>query len=63
MGDCKSWAKSNAEVLGEVLCFGIAKLLVGLVELPNIEKEMNYNPLLIIAAVFYFSAFILKIIK
>lgn len=63
MSPCKIWLNRHLNIIGELTCFSLAKILLGVVELPNDAKNINYSILLIIAAICYLGAFIFKLYK
>ena len=63
MNSCQEWVKHHKVLIGQITCFYLGKTFIGFIELPNDTKNISYTPILMVAAVSYLGAFILKLIK
>jgi len=60
MENCKVWLQEHKWVIGQISCFYLGKTFIGVVELPNDEKDFSYTPIFITSVIFYLAAFLLK---
>ena len=63
MNNCQEWIKKHRVLIGQVTCFYLGKTFIGFIELPNDTKNISYVPILMVSAVLYLLAFILKLYK
>ena len=63
MNSCQEWMKNHKLLIGQISSFYLGKTFMGFIELPNDTKNISYTPILMVAAVSYLLAFILKLLK
>ena len=63
MVSCQEWVKRHKLAIGQINCFYLGKTFIGFIELPNDTKNISYTPILMLSAVLYLGAFVLKLYK
>jgi len=63
MTTCQEWVKKHKIIIGQITCFYLGKTFIGFIELPNDTKNISYTPILMVSAVLYLLAFIIKLYK
>ena len=59
----QEWVKRHKLTIGQISCFYLGKTFIGFIELPNDTKNISYTPILMVSAVLYLGAFVLKLYK